>query len=71
MLKLDAHRVRMALRNVLDNAVTHTDVSQGPIEVRAGHSTPESLIAALGEALAKLIFAAEAQARSAGADWSR
>jgi signal transduction histidine kinase len=34
MLKLDAHRARMALRNVLDNAMTHTDASQGPIEVR-------------------------------------
>jgi signal transduction histidine kinase len=34
MLKLDAHRVRMALRNVIDNAVTHTNPAQGPVEVR-------------------------------------
>lgn len=34
MFKLDAHRVRTALRNVLDNAVTHTHQEQGPVDVR-------------------------------------
>jgi signal transduction histidine kinase len=38
-LKLDGHRIRAALRNVLENALKHSPLDQGPVEIRVETDT--------------------------------